>query len=44
MQVKGYLLEVDVHYPKELRDSHNDLSFMCERMKINGVKKLIPNL
>ena len=41
---KGYLLEVDVHYPKELHDSHNDLSFMYEKMKINGVEKLIPNL
>ena len=41
---KGYLLEVDVRYPKKLHDSHNDLPFMCERMKINGVEKLIPNL
>ena len=41
---KGYLLEVDVCYPKELHDSHNDLPFMCERMKINGVERLIPNL
>ena len=41
---KGYLLEVDVRYPKELHDSHNDLPFMCERMKISGVEKLIPNL
>ena len=41
---KGYLLEVDVKCPKELHDSHNDLPFMCERMKINGVQKLIPNL
>ena len=41
---KGYLLEVDVPYPKELHDSHNDLPFMCETMKINGVEKLIPNL
>ena len=41
---KGYLLEVDVKYPKELHNSHNDLPFMCERMKINGVEKLIPNL
>ena len=39
---KGYLLEVDIHYLKELHDSHNDLTFMCERMKINGVEKLIP--
>ena len=40
----GYLLEVDVGYPGELHDSHNDLPFMCERMKINGVEKLVPNL
>ena len=32
---KGYLLEVDVCYPKELHNSHNDLPFMCERMEIN---------
>ena len=41
---KGYLLKVDVRYPKELHDSHNDLPFMCDRIKINGVEKLIPNL
>ena len=41
---KGYLLEVDVKYPKELHGSHNDLPFMCRRMKINGVEKLVPNL
>ena len=41
---KGYLLEVDIRYPKELHDSHNDLPFMCERIKISGVEKLIPNL
>ena len=41
---KGYLLEVDVSYPRELHDSHNDLPFMCERMKINHVEKLVPNL
>ena len=41
---KGYLLEVDIKYPKELHDLHNDLPFMCERMKINGVEKLVPNL
>ena len=41
---KGYLLEVDVKYPRELHDSHYDLPFMCERMKINQVEKLIPNL
>ena len=41
---KGYLLEIDVSYPKELHDLHNNLPFMCEKMKINGVEKLVPNL
>ena len=41
---KGYLLEVDVSYPKELHNSHNDLPFLCERIEINGVEKLVPNL
>ena len=41
---KGYILEVDVSYPKDLHDSHNDLPFMCERMEINGVEKLVPKL
>ena len=41
---KGYILEVDVSYPKDLHDSHNDLLFMCERMEFNGVEKLVPNL
>ena len=40
----GYLLEVDVKYPMELHDLHNDIPFMCSKMKINGVGKLIPNL
>ena len=41
---KGYLLEVDAKYSKELHNSHNALPFMCERMKINLVEKLVPNL
>ena len=41
---KGYILEVEVSYPCELHSQHNDLSFMCERMEINGVEKLVPNL
>ena len=40
----GYLLEVDVVYPRKLHDYHNDLPFMCGKMKINGVEKLVPNL
>ena len=30
----GYFLEVDVRYPKDLHDYHNDLPFMCAKMKI----------
>ena len=41
---KGYLLEVDVTYPKELHDLHNYLPFMCKKMEINKVQKLVPNL
>ena len=41
---KGYILEVDVSYSRELHNPHNDLPFMCERMEINGVEKLVPNL
>ena len=41
---KGYLLEVDVAYSRELHDYHNDLLFMCERMVIGRVEKLVPNL
>ena len=40
----GYYLEVDVDYPEELHNLHNDLPFMPERMKINGVEKLTPSL
>ena len=41
---KDYLLEVDVKYPEGLHDLHNDLLVMCEKMKINKVEKLVPNL
>ena len=41
---KGYLLEVDVSYPRELHNSHNDLPFMCGHMEINGVEELVLNL
>ena len=41
---KGYILEVSVSYPKELHNPHNDLPFMCERIEINGVEKLVPSL
>ena len=41
---RGYLLEVDAAYPRELHDYHNNLPFMCGRMTINRVEKLVPNL
>ena len=41
---RGYLMEVDVLYPRELHDKHNDLSFMCGRIKIGGVDKLVVDL
>ena len=41
---KGYILGVNVSYPKKLHNPHNDLPFMCERMEINGVENLVPNL
>ena len=40
----GYLLEVDIEYPKELHKSHNELPFLAERMKIGKEEKLVPNL
>ena len=40
---RGYLLEVDVKYPKELHENHNELPFLTERMKIGRVEKLVPN-
>ena len=41
---KEYLLEVDVKYPKELHENHNELPFLTERMKIGRVENLLPNL
>ena len=38
---KGYTLEVDVKYPKNLHSLHEDLPFLPERMKIDKCKKLI---
>ena len=38
---KGNLLEVDISYLNDLHNLHNDLQFMCKKMKINGVQKLV---
>ena len=39
----GYLLYVDVEYPKNFRESHEDLPFLPNRMKVNKVNKLLCN-
>ena len=41
---QGCLMEVNVSYPGELQNEHNDLPFMCNRMKIGGVEKLVTDL
>ena len=38
---KGYFLEVDVEYPKNLHKLHSDLLFLPERKKIEKFKKLV---
>ena len=38
---KGYFLEVDVEYPKNLHKLHSDLPFLPERKKIEKFKKLV---
>ena len=41
---KGYILELDVKYPKRLHELHSDLPFLSERMDVNKCKKLVCNL
>ena len=41
---KGYILEVDVKYPRKLHNLHSDLPFLPKRMKIDKCKKLVCNL
>ncbi|XP_030764719.1 uncharacterized protein LOC115888968 isoform X2 [Sitophilus oryzae] len=44
----GYVLEVDIHYPKHLHDKHSDLPFLVENIvpptETSKLTKLIPNL
>ena len=37
-------MEVDVEYPKELHENHNELPFLAERMKIGREEKIVQNL
>ena len=41
---KGYFLEVDIDYPKELFNLYKDLPFLPERKKVDKVEKLIFNI
>ena len=41
---KGYILEVEVEYPRKLHNLHSDLPFLPERIKINKCNKLAYNL
>ena len=43
-QDKPCILEVDIVYPHELHDLHNDYPLAPEHLEIGGVNKLIPNL
>ena len=38
---KGYILEVDVEYPENIRMLHSDLAFSPETMKIKKCTKLV---
>ena len=41
---KGYIIEVDLEYPKELHDLHNSYPLAPEKIKFDKINKLIPNL
>ena len=38
---KGYVFEVDLEYPPNLWETHNDYPLAPEKMNVNGVEKLI---
>ena len=41
---RGYILEVDLEYPKNLHDLYSHLSFLPQGMRINKCNKLVCNL
>ena len=40
----GYILQVDLEYPKELHKAQNDYPLAPESLTINKIDKLTPNL
>ncbi|XP_065660200.1 uncharacterized protein LOC136084050 [Hydra vulgaris] len=38
------IFEVDLEYPENLHDAHNDYPLALEKLKIDKVEKLVPNL
>ena len=42
--MKDIFLEVDVHYPENIYNLHNDLNLWLERMKIQKAEKRVANL
>ena len=36
---EGYFIEIDVQYPEDLHNVHNDSSFLANTMKLENVKK-----
>ena len=43
-ELHSCILEVDLEYPKDLHDLHNDYPLAPEQIVVNKVSKLIPNL
>ena len=43
LNITSCTLEVDLEYPEELHDSHNDYPLAPENVEVNGTKKLIPH-
>ena len=41
---EGYIFEDDVQYAEKLHELHNDLPFLCERMKTEKVEKFVSSL